>query len=195
MATGKLTIVSSLLLVAVAVAGLSGYLFAGRDAPAAPAPAAPVPAVREKSDKEKLQGTWRVATVERGGEPDGELTPKDTEFDALERRCFEQGAGLREEYAAPIYPGVLNEATPEGASPGHAGQLWQRAHPRLCVTGEQRPLPLLQCRPLRVARGHSGQFALHADELGPLGPPVVLQPIGVDEPRGVVVGVVPDRTQ
>ena len=39
----------------------------------------------------------------------------------------------------------------------------------------------------------AGGLDLHADELGAVGLAVLLQPVGVHQPRGVVVGVGEDR--
>ena len=47
-------------------------------------------------------------------------------------------------------------------------------------------------RDVRVVRGEAGKGALNADELGPSGLVVLVEPVGVDEPRGVVVGVIAD---
>src|SRR5262245_45521620 len=49
--------------------------------------------------------------------------------------------------------------------------------------------------PLRVEFGHSRQADLEADKLSPIGLTLFVKPVGVDQPRGVVVGMFADRRQ
>jgi hypothetical protein len=60
----------------------------------------------------------------------------------------------------------------------------------VCI--EQRLGALLQPRPPRPPRRELRRLDLGADELGPLRVAVVVQPVGVDQARSIIVGIVAD---
>src|SRR5438067_1186431 len=95
---------------------------------------------------------------------------------------------------------ALNEPSPPlpprgPVRPGHVivelrrSQLSEWLEPAFPIPSQQRLLALRKRRPARVISGQASQLALDADELGAVGVAVLVEPVGVHQPRRILVGV------
>src|ERR1700722_17160701 len=87
---------------------------------------------------------------------------------------------------------VIEKPTRESPSPEH---LTKRSNPRRLVLGKEFCPAFLQGRAARIILAHPPQIDLHADELGAGSVALIVQPVGVNEPYGVIIRVLDNRLQ